>query len=426
MSTALAIGAVTAVLRNVLDNGMIDAVNALGGTVKVSALAPDLIKLDEAAEAPPQLNLFVYRVTLNPGWRNVGLPSRDNGGRRIANPPLGVDIHYLLTAYGRKDLDAEILLGYGMHLLHERPFLDRAAIRQSLQLQPVDNALLPAAFRAPASAGLADQLETLKITWEPMNLEEISKIWAAIQSHYRPTAAYQVSVVLIEATRPASDPLPVLRRHVDVVPALTPPYPAIDAVSAADGTTTAELGEQITLHGRHLAGNAVTVNLTHLLTSNTIPLVGANTDPTKLTFNLPSPEPVNPPWPAGVWAVSVTLTPFGESRPRTTNIAALLLAPVPDIAAVNVARNAATDRVTVTIPVTPRLRAEQTVTLSLNGAQATVPARPGPIGQVAAEFAPVPVGQAALRIRVDGVDSRIIDYSVEPPAFRPDRQVNVP
>ena len=33
----------------------------------------------------------------------------------------------------------------------------------------------------------------------------MSKLWSAIQSHYRPSAAYQVSVVLIEAKRPAGD-----------------------------------------------------------------------------------------------------------------------------------------------------------------------------------------------------------------------------
>ena len=35
------------------------------------------------------------------------------------------------TAYGVDDFQAEILLGYAMHLLHERPVLDRAAIRRA-------------------------------------------------------------------------------------------------------------------------------------------------------------------------------------------------------------------------------------------------------------------------------------------------------
>ena len=75
MSSPLAIGAVSAVLRNLLDNGMVEAGAAVGSTVNVSAVAPDTIKLD-SAEEPPRLNLFLHQVTPNSGWRNAGLPSR--------------------------------------------------------------------------------------------------------------------------------------------------------------------------------------------------------------------------------------------------------------------------------------------------------------------------------------------------------------
>ena len=73
MSSPLAIGAVSAVLRNLLDNGMID-VGAPLGPVKVTAVAPDTIKLDDP-QAPPSLNLFLYRTSRNQGWAEVGLPS---------------------------------------------------------------------------------------------------------------------------------------------------------------------------------------------------------------------------------------------------------------------------------------------------------------------------------------------------------------
>lgn len=45
-----------------------------------------------------QVNLFLYQVTPNPGWRNTGLPSLDSrGDGRLSNPPLALDLHYLLT-----------------------------------------------------------------------------------------------------------------------------------------------------------------------------------------------------------------------------------------------------------------------------------------------------------------------------------------
>ena len=81
MSSPLAIGAVSAVLRNLLDNGLVD-VGAPLSPVKVTAVAPDTIKLDEA-NPPPSLNLFLYRTSLNQGWAEVGLPSFDGNGSRV-------------------------------------------------------------------------------------------------------------------------------------------------------------------------------------------------------------------------------------------------------------------------------------------------------------------------------------------------------
>ncbi|MBD0326353.1 MAG: DUF4255 domain-containing protein, partial [Pyrinomonadaceae bacterium] len=87
MSTALAIASVTAVLKDLLHNGLIDhdLVSSLGD-VLVSALPPDRIDISETT-GNSQLNLFLYQVTPNTGWRNVGLPSRDGRGERLTNPP---------------------------------------------------------------------------------------------------------------------------------------------------------------------------------------------------------------------------------------------------------------------------------------------------------------------------------------------------
>ncbi|MDF5753119.1 DUF4255 domain-containing protein [Spongiactinospora sp. TRM90649] len=426
MSTGLALGAVSAVLRNVLDNGLIDAGSALQGSVRVSVKAPDLIKLDDP-QAAPQLNLFLHRVSPNPAWRNMDLPSRDTRGDRITNPPLALNLHYLLTAYGREDLHAEILLGYGMQLLHERPFLDRAAIRKALSLVPLNPNMLPEAFRDPPNAGLAEQFETLKITPEPLDVDGMSKLWSAVQTHYRPSAAYEVSVVLIEAVQPAADPLPVLTRGLTVTPSPGLPYPAIESVVAPDGTSTAELGETVTVHGHRLAGTGVTVRLAHRL----LPVpheiaIGSSSDPGRLSFTLPAGEPSGQVWPAGVWRLTVTLTPVGGASPRTTNTAALMLAPDPDTGAATVTRDPASGRLKITFGVTPRIRPEQPVTVALNSVEATVSPRDTPAGQVEAEFATIPAGDAWLRLRVDGVRSRLIDDSGPVPVFRTDRKVTVP
>ena len=145
MSGPLAFATVTAVLKDFLNDGLVNSdLSAILGTVKVSALPPD--RIATGADEPSQLNVFLYQVTANPGWRNADLPSRSSGGdQRLSNPPLAVDLHYLLTAYGAQDLDAEVLLGYAMQLMHETPVLTRQAIRRTFSANsPVSDRLMPA------------------------------------------------------------------------------------------------------------------------------------------------------------------------------------------------------------------------------------------------------------------------------------------
>lgn len=247
MSTALAIAGVSAVLRDLLINGLIDQdlVPTLGD-VTVTAVAPDRVRPPDEA-GPSQLNVFHYQATPNTGWRNVGNPAFDSRGTPIGNPPLALDLHYLLTAYGAEDFHSEILLGYGMQLLHEHPVLTRDAIREALAppAEAPGGGGLPEHLRILSTSGLADQVEQIKIVPETLNVESISKLWAAFQTNYRPTAAYLVSVVLIERHRSTRQALPVTRRNIMARPLGRPVITRVDPQFL-------EAGDTLTLEGHGL------------------------------------------------------------------------------------------------------------------------------------------------------------------------------
>ncbi len=387
MSSPLAIGAVSAVLRNLLDDGLVNVAAAVG-SVKVSAVAPDTIKLDDP-DAGPSLNLFLYRVSPNPGWRNAALPAYDATGGRLTNPPLALDLHFLLTAYGSSDFHAEILLGYAMSILNERPVLDRAAIRRALSPSPLGPSILPPAFQALSASDLADQVEAVTVTLEPMDTEEMSRLWSAIQAHYRPTAGYLVSVVLIQAAKATRSALPVLSRGavdpvtgeeagVFVRPDLMPPFPTLLAVVPAGERPAARLGDTVRLEGVHLDGASLEVGFAHpLLEAPRILSVAANPDPAGLDVTLPSGGLASQQWPAGIWVVTVSLVRPGEAVTRTTNAAAMLLAPEPILAPPpTIVRNAVTGAVTVTLGVRPQVRPSQRATLTLGGDVAVADAHP--------------------------------------------------
>jgi len=266
MSTALAIASVSYVLKDLLNNGLIDkdVSGAINSNVNVTALPPDMIDATSAGQT--QLNLFMYRVTFNQGWSNVDFPSRDSQGVLISNPPLPLNLHYLLTSYGAKELHSEILLGYGMQILHETPVLERKAIRDSLMASSVSTgAGLPDELRALSLSELADQVEQLRITPENLSTEEISKLWTAFSAKYRPTAAYQVSVVLIESRKSVAPALRVKKPLIYVNPFH---QPVIEKILSQKTTADPVSGDQpilsgytLVLDGYNLKGDDTRVNI---------------------------------------------------------------------------------------------------------------------------------------------------------------------
>jgi hypothetical protein len=263
VSSALAVASVSFVLVDLLNNGLIDRdIGSSLGEVIVNALAPD--RVDEQRNTKSALNLFLYNVTQNEAWRNVNYPSRNAAGDLINNPPLALNLHYLLTAYGAEQFHAEILLGYGMQLLHETPVLPRAAIRRSLAAPTEVNAGggLPAAMLNLYTSDLADQVELIKIWPQTLTTEEISRLWTAFQAKYRPTAAYQISVVLIQSEASTQQALPVRKRTISVTPfqkpvitqvlsQLTPVSPVLNRPIFADSI--------LVLQGTELQGGVTTV-----------------------------------------------------------------------------------------------------------------------------------------------------------------------
>lgn len=333
MSSALAIGAVTAVLRDLLDNGLIDqnVTGALGGNVTLTVLPPDLMPTNSGAQDQDRLNLFLYHVMPNPGWRNVGLPSRDSQGARLSNPPLALDLHYLLTAYSKEPFHSEILLGYAMQLLHETPVLTRNAIRDALgpPTPPLTGGILPVAFQSLAAADLADQVEQIKICPMSMNTEEMSKLWTAFQTHYRPTAAYQVSVVLIESRRSVKSALPVKQRNIFVTPFR---QPIVEQVLASGGSDQQiVIGSTLTILGQQLQANPTKVQIGTVV----VPVQPPALSDTQISLPLAAP-PLSAAdlssLRAGVQSIQVVQelnlgTPADPHRGFESNVAAFVLHP---------------------------------------------------------------------------------------------------
>ena len=430
MSNALAIAGVTAVLRDLLNDGFIDHDLTLGD-VTVSSLAPDLIN-EESSTA--RLNMFFYQATPNQGWRNACQPTRNARGQRVSDQPLALDLHYLLTAYGSEEFHPEVLLGYAMQILHETPVLSRDAIRRSLNPNPgvgdpgAPPPSLPDYLRDLSTTGLAEQVEQIKIVPEMLGSDDIFKLWSAFQAKYRPTAAYGISVVLIEPQEPASSPLPVLQRGPGDVGALVQtnalsPYPELNEVEYQGQQTTAVLGSTIRLKGRLLDGQNVRVLFSHpeLTTPLEITPLVSDVSDTEVSFTLeinPATDPTV--WQIGVYQVHIVLTIDGTER--QTSALPFSLSPL----LTTNTNNTVGTTTTFTIQTSPQTRLNQSAALLFGDHSGTLQDRANQSDPLLFEFEDAPTGTPLpVRLRVNGLESHFIDRMQSPPVFLPSALVTL-
>jgi len=405
VSNSLAISAVTATLRDLLTQG----VHADPILVDTEVSTAPLDKTPKS-EAVPQVNLFLYGASPNMGWVNGDPPSARPG--EDSRPALALDLHYLVTVFGKGDDDvvAHRLLGRTMRILHDHPVLGRDEIRNAL----VGN-------------DLGDQVERVRITPQPLTLDEMSKLWTSFQREYRMSTAYHVSVVLIESDRSARTPLPVLTRGeadlgVAVVPEPTPPYPALERAEPPNGQEAARLDERVRFVGHHLEGASVVALLANVRIETPVSLTaepgGAQRE---LHVRLPAdPESL----PAGLYAATVVVAQAGGPERRTNDVPLAVAPALLTVAPSPAPRNPAGD-VTLTVTCRPEVLPSQRASLLLGSREVPAAAHDTSTGTLTFVVQDAPPGEHWLRLRVDGVDSVLVDRTVSPPVFDPSQKLRI-
>lgn len=400
MSNPDAIAAVTATLQSILFQGLKDNFSGIDVTMR----PPDKARPDN--ETNNRVNLFLYQVVRNAAWVNADMPRQVLPGE-IGNPPLPLNLFYLVTAYGQ-DNDVSTpsgheLLGAAMSILHDHSILGAEEIRLATQGPFPDS-------------DLDRQIERVRLTHHPISLDELSKLWTGFATPYRLSAAYEAAVVLIESKRPTRSGLPVLTRGqgdsgITAQADLSSPLPTLEAVTPPKKQPGARLGEELVLTGFHLDGTNVQVRFEHpLLTTPILVPPSAGGTATELKVTIPN-QPAN--WPAGYYKVSVLVTRTGETFERATNELPLALAPSATVAVAG----AAPGPVTLTATCAPEVWPDQRATLLFGSSEIAAAPHPAKTNPLTFTVPEITAGTYRYRLRVDGVDSLLIDRSVTPPVF---------
>jgi Pvc16 N-terminal domain len=285
-----------------------------------------------------------------------------------------------------------------------------------------------------SATDVLDQVEQIKVVPHLMGTEEMSRLWMAFQTSYRPSAVYQVSVVLLQNRRPASAPLPVLSigpvdqttkrpAGVTVNSDMSAPTPTLTTAVPPNGQPAVRVGETLAVTGFHLADGPAVLRFTHTQTGivNDLPVPAGSATATQLSIALGAAAN---PWRAGFYTVKALIG--SGTAMRVTN--ALPIALAPTVGTVTKTGSGAATVLTVTF--TPSVWQAQRVSCLIGTQEfspdnfpppVSNPPSPDPVSQLNFTLDPSALGGAVpwLRLRVDDAESLLILYSAKPPAFDP-------
>jgi hypothetical protein len=410
MSDYLAVGGVSVVLKSLLTTALTSGgpSTILGTSPGITATSPDLVTT--GSDEPPRLNLFMYYASLNPALRNLDLPSVNAQGNRLGNPPLAVNLHYLVSAYGANQFDPEILLAWAMQVFHDTPVVPRQTIQQALT-ELLSQSPTPETQLISGST-LANQVEHIRITPEALTTEEIYRLWTAFQTSYRPTTSYQVSVVVIQATDAFSSNLPVQRRTVMALPMQTP-------VIANLAPSMVGAGQVLTITGSNFLGDAATDTLAAFdsLSGIAPDTVQATTIRVTLPTTLLAGTHVVRVQRTITYALSPTPHAGFSSSPAPFQLVPAIQNPSPV---------AATQGAALVVSVSPPVGQSQRATLYIGDTAIPIDERPvtDPVTSSTVTFpipSDLPTGTFPLRIEIDGAQSAL---TPSPGGFMPQVQVS--
>lgn len=413
MSNELAIAAVTAALRTLLEigiKGRDDSINdEQWNDLIVTTLPPDRARKDKEKN---QVNIFLYQTLPNAAFRNMDMPRQVRSGESSL-PPLALNLNYLITAYGKEnDIDDTLthrLLGKAMRILYDHPVLVASDLLTQIDIQ---NLL--------SDSGLGLQPEHVRFTPISMSLEEMSKLWMIFQTQYRISAAYQAAVLLIESTRPVRSRPPVLKRGegdrgTDVMAAASP---ILEEVLPPNSQPSARLGEELIIKGKNLDSQKLVVRFSSLRMEKHIdiePEPGGSA--TQMRVILPEDGEAKKTWMAGFYTLSLVVK--RQNMPGwCSNEIAFSLAPK-----ITVKPNEAKEgnEITLTVNCTPSIKKGQRIVLLFGESQISPPEKFEPTEiKFIVKKDTVTIGEHVVRLRIDGSDSLPIIIKGTPPRMEYD------
>jgi hypothetical protein len=148
----------------------------------------DLVSSGELAGEPEdatRITLYLYRITVNEHSRQM----LGTTGGVIRPTPLGLDLHFLLSAWAGNARDEHTILAWAIRQLHMFPILDASSL-------------------SPEAGWGAN--EVIQVIPAELSTEDVMRIWDAIDPAYRLSVSYIARLVRLDPDAPPQGGRPVV------------------------------------------------------------------------------------------------------------------------------------------------------------------------------------------------------------------------
>ena len=137
----------------------------------------DLVSSGELAGEPgdaTRITLYLYRITVNEH-------SRQASGNLPRPTPLGLDLHFLMSAWAGNARDEHTMLAWAIRQLHLFPILDASSL-------------------SPEAGWGAN--EVIQVIPAELSTEDVMRIWDALDPAYRLSVSYIARLVRLDPDSP--------------------------------------------------------------------------------------------------------------------------------------------------------------------------------------------------------------------------------
>lgn len=153
-------------------------------------VTPSSIILASPGEIEPQdsprLCLFLYQVSESPYLKGQEMQALNS--TMLKYPPLTLDLYYMLTSYGSRQIADRT----------ERTIEEHTVIGRAMNIL-YDNAILRGSVLKGSLAGSGEEL---KVTHHPISLDDLSRLWNSFPDKpLKLSVCYMVTPVKIDSTR---------------------------------------------------------------------------------------------------------------------------------------------------------------------------------------------------------------------------------